>query len=185
MLALGTSLTQGYNVAPGEDFVSLLQAELRAKGYAVTIQNAGVSGDTSAGGRARLDWLLTPEIDAVMVELGSNDALRGQNPDDTRANLRAILDTLKARGLPVLLAGMMAPRNLGPDYIAAFDPIYPELATEYGAILWPFFLDGVAAQPALNQPDGIHPNEAGTKVIVANGLPYAEALLKQAAAKTP
>lgn len=183
ILALGTSLTQGYNLPPGTDYCAVLQAKLRARGHSVTIINAGVSGDTSAGGLSRLAWLLEDPVDAVIVELGSNDALRGFDPGETSRNLDSILSTLKARGLPVLLAGMKAPRNLGPEYIAAYDPIFPALAKKHGVLFFPFFLEGVAAQPKLNQKDGIHPNEQGTQVIVRNILPQAEKLVAAAKAK--
>ena len=133
---------------------------------------AGVAGDTSAGGRARLDWSLAERPDAAIVELGANDGLRGIDPASTRANLDAILAELKRRGIPVLLAGMYAPPNLGREYGAAFDAVYPGLAAKHGALLYPFFLDGVAVEPALNQPDGLHPNAAGVAVIVERILPY-------------
>ncbi|MEJ1970684.1 MAG: arylesterase [Rhizomicrobium sp.] len=177
ILALGTSLTQGFGVAPGLDFTAVLEARLRASGLDVKVINAGVSGDTSAGGLARLDWSLADHPDAAMVELGSNDALRGQSPAQTEKNLAAILVRLKAAKIPVLLVGMKAPRNLGAEYAAQFDPIYPRLAAQYGALLYPFMLDGVAMDPRLNQADGIHPNPAGVKIIVARMLPLAKQLV--------
>ena len=143
----------------------------------MTIINGGVSGDTAAQGAARLDWALTSEVKAVIIELGANDALRGLEPAQTEASLRLILDTLKKKNLPSLILGMKAPPNLGADYQAKFDGIYPRLAKEYGAALYPFYLDGVAANTDLNQADGIHPNERGLAVIVPKILPYAEALL--------
>lgn len=179
IVAIGTSLTQGYNVAPGEDFCAVLEKTLMERGFNAEVVNAGVSGDTSAGGLARLDWALDGHVDGVMVELGANDALRGLSPADTRANLVAILENLKARNLPVLIAGMMAPRNLGPDYGREFDAIFPELSAAYQTSIYPFFLDGVASDLALNQPDGIHPNEAGTRVIVERITPTVEAFIRK------
>lgn len=183
ILAIGTSLTQGYNLPPGTDFTAVLQAQLRAKGHDVVIVNAGVSGDTSVGGLARLDWALSSDITGAIVELGSNDALRGLDVAQTRKNLDQILVKLKGRNVAVLFTGMKSPRNLGPEYVAAFDALYPELAKAHGVLFYPFFLEGVAANLKLNQADGIHPNEAGTKVIVKGILPYAEKLLVQIKAK--
>jgi acyl-CoA thioesterase-1 len=183
ILAVGTSLTQGYNLPPGTDFTAVLQAQLRAKGHDVTIVNAGVSGDTSAGGLARLDWGLAGGFDGVIVELGSNDALRGLGVQQTRANLDQVLVKLKARHIAVLLTGMKSPRNLGPEYVAAFDAIYPELAKKHDVLFYPFFLEGVAANLTLNQADGIHPNEKGTLVIVRGMLPYVERLIAKIGAK--
>ena len=179
ILALGTSLTQGYGVAPGLDFTAVLEARLKADHLDVKLINAGVSGDTSAGGLARLDWSLADHPDAAIVELGSNDALRGQSPAQTERNLSAVLAKLKAAHLPVLVVGMKAPRNLGPEYAAQFDPIYPRLAKQYGALLYPFMLDGVAMDARLNQADGIHPNPAGVKIIVGRMLPAVEQLVRQ------
>lgn len=179
IVAFGTSLTQGYNLPPGTEFTTVLQSALKAKGYDVEIVNAGVSGDTSAGGFARLDWALSEHVDGAMVEFGSNDALRGLDVKQTRANLDQILKKLKAKKIPVLFIGMKAPRNLGPEYESAFDGMYPELAKAHGVLFYPFFLDGVAANPAMNQEDGIHPNEKGTQIIVRGMLPYAEKLLAQ------
>ena len=184
LLALGTSLTQGYNLPPGTDFTAVLQAKLQAAGLDVAVVNAGVSGDTSAGGLARLDWVLAEPYDAAIVELGSNDALRGLDVGQTQANLDAILARMKSKGLAVMLVGMKAPRNLGPDYVAAFDRIYPTLARKNDVLLYPFFLDGVAANLKLNQDDGIHPNEAGTQIIVKRMLPFVEKLIAQAKAKS-
>ena len=179
ILALGTSLTQGYGVAPGLDFTAVLEARLRASGIDAKVINAGVSGDTSAGGLARLDWSLADHPDAAIIELGSNDALRGQAPAETKKNLTAILTRLKAAHIPVLLTGMMAPRNLGPEYAAQFDPIYPALAKQFGTLYYPFLLDGVALNPKLNQADGIHPNPAGVKIIVERILPLVKRLAAQ------
>ncbi|MGD0142946.1 MAG: arylesterase [Rhizomicrobium sp.] len=172
ILALGTSLTQGLGLPPGTELTALLQARLRASGIAATVINAGVSGDTSAGGLSRLDWSLADHPDAAIVELGSNDALLGLNPPQTEKNLSAILAKLKAAHIPVLLLGMRAPRNLGPEYAAEFDPIYPRLAKQYGDDLYPFVLDGVALNPKLNQADGIHPNPAGEKIVADRIYPY-------------
>ncbi|MBI2718662.1 MAG: arylesterase [Rhizobiales bacterium] len=183
ILAFGDSLTAGYGLAPSEAFPARLEAALRAKGHDVTVVNGGVSGDTAADGLARLDWALDGSVSAVVVELGANDALRGLPPAQVEAALDRILAKLAARRLPVLVAGMAAPRNLGADYGAAFDPIYRKLAEKHGALLYPFFLDGVAADPALNQEDGIHPNARGVDVVVARILPSVEALLARAAAK--
>jgi acyl-CoA thioesterase-1 len=171
ILMLGTSLTQGYGLPPGTEIPALLQAKLKAAGIDATVINAGVSGDTSASGLSRLDWSLSDHPDAAIVELGSNDALRGIPPAQTEKNLSAILAKLKAQHIPILLLGMMAPRNLGPEYARAFDAMYPKLAKQYGALLYPFLLQGVALNPKLNQPDGLHPNPAGAKIIVARILP--------------
>ena len=179
ILALGTSLTQGYGVPPGLDFTAVLEARLKASGIDARLVNAGVSGDTSAGGLARLDWSLADHPDAAIVELGSNDALRGQSPTQTESNIAAVLARLKAAHVPVLLTGMKAPRNLGPEYAAEFDPIYPRLAAKFGVLFYPFILDGVALDPKLNQADGIHPNPAGVKVIVGRMLPALKAWLAQ------
>ena len=182
ILAFGDSLTAGYGLEQGQAFPDRLEAALRAKGLAVRLVNAGVSGDTTGGGRQRLEWVLGPEIDAVILELGANDALRGLAPRQARENLAAMLETLQERNLPVLLAGMRAPPNLGRAYVAAFDAIYPELAQEYGVPLYPFFLKGVALRPHLNLPDGLHPNAAGVERIVANILPHVERLVAAAQA---
>ncbi len=179
IVAIGTSLTQGYNLPPGTEFTTVLQAQLKAKGHDVTIVNAGVSGDTTAGGLARLDWALSKDTVGAIVEFGSNDALRGLSVAETRKNLDLLLVKLKARKIAVLFTGMKSPRNLGPEYVGAFDAIYPELAKQHGVLFYPFFLEGVAANLKLNQADGIHPNEAGTKVIVKGMLPYVEKLLSQ------
>jgi acyl-CoA thioesterase-1 len=185
LLALGTSLTQGYNLPPGTDYCAVLQARLRAKGHDVNIINAGVSGDTTAGGLARLEWLLQEPVDGVILELGSNDALRSFDVRETEKNLDTILGTLKSRGLPVLFAGMKSPRNMGAEYVAAFDALFPALARKHKVLFFPFFLEGVAADPRLNQKDGIHPNEQGTQVIVRNILPHVEKLIAEIKAKQP
>lgn len=180
ILALGTSLTQGLGVPPGLDLTAVLEARLKASGYDVKLINAGVSGDTSAGGLARLDWSLADHPQAAIIELGSNDALRGQSPSETEKNLAAILARLKSEHVSILLTGMKAPRNLGPEYAAQFDAIYPRLAREYGVLFYPFILDGVAANPKLNQADGIHPNPAGVKIIADRLLPYVKRLVLEA-----
>ena len=177
IVALGDSLTAGYGLAANEAFPVKLQRALAAKGLATDIANAGVSGDTTSGGLARLDWSVPDGTDAVILELGANDALRGLDPKVTRGALDAMLRRLSNRHIPVLLCGMLAPRNMGPEYARAFDAIYPDLAKAYGAILYPFFLDGVATEPKLNQRDGLHPTAAGVDVIVAKILPAVERLL--------
>jgi len=179
LLAFGDSLVHGYGLAAGDSFPEQLEGALRERGYAVKVINAGNSGDTTAAGRARLDWALAEEPDLVLVELGGNDSLRGIEPSDTYRNLDGILRRLTADGLPVLLAGMRAPRNLGDDYAAEFDAVFPRLAEKHGVAFYPFFLDGVALDPALNQADGIHPNAAGVAVIVERILPALEPLLRE------
>lgn len=178
ILALGSSLTQGYGLPPGTEFTVQLQAALKKAGIDAVVTNAGVSGDTSAGGLARLDWSLADHPDAVILELGSNDMLRGIPPSETEKNLRAILTRLKAAHVKVLLTGMHAQHNLGADYVKQFDAIYPRLAKDYNVVFYPFFLDGVALNPKLNQADGMHPNPAGVKVIVARMLPLVKKLVK-------
>lgn len=180
ILALGTSLTQGLGVPPGLDLTAVLETRLKASGLDVKLINAGVSGDTSAGGLARLDWSLADRPQAAIVELGSNDALRGQAPAETEKNLAAILTRLKSAHVAVLLTGMKAPRNLGPEYDAQFDAIYPRLAKRFDVLFYPFILDGVAADPKLNQADGIHPNPAGVKIIAERMLPYVKRLVLEA-----
>ncbi len=179
ILALGDSLTAGYGLPPGQSLPDKLQEALKAKGQDVSIINAGVSGDIATQAAARLDWALTDDVKGVILELGANDALRGLDPAQADQALRQIMDKLKAKNLPVLILGMKAPPNLGPDYVAKFDAIYPKLSADYGALLYPFYLDGVAAQTDLNQEDGIHPNEKGLAVIVAKLLPDVEALLSK------
>jgi acyl-CoA thioesterase-1 len=181
LVALGDSLVAGYGLRASEAFPAALQRALAAKGLAVEIANAGVSGDTASGGLARLDWSVPDGTDAVILELGANDALRGFDPAITRNALDTILRRLKARNIPVLLAGMLAPRNLGADYASAFDAIYPDLAKQYGAILYPFFLTGVVGNPKLNQADGLHPTAEGVGIIVNAILPKVEELIAQVA----
>ena len=183
ILMLGTSLTQGYGLPPGTEIPAVLQAKLRAAGIDATVVNAGVSGDSSAGGLSRLEWSLADHPDAAIVELGSNDALRGIQPAQTEKNLSLLLSKLKAQHIGTLLLGMMAPRNLGPEYARAFDAIYPKLAKQYGAMLYPFVLQGVALNPKLNQPDGMHPNPAGARIIVDRIFPDVKKLVVQAQAQ--
>jgi acyl-CoA thioesterase I len=177
ILALGSSLTQGYGLPPGTEFTTQLQAALKASGIDAEVENAGVSGDTSSGGLSRLDWSLADHPDAAIIELGSNDMLRGIPPEVTEKNLRTILTTLQKDHIAVLLTGMQAQRNLGADYVKAFDGIYPRLAKDYNVVFYPFFLDGVALNPKLNQADGMHPNPAGEKIVVARMLPYVRKML--------
>ncbi len=181
VMALGDSLTAGYGLAPGEGFPAQLEAALIERGYDVRVLDAGVSGDTSSGGLARLDWSMDPATDAVIVELGANDALRGIDPSVTRASLDGIMSNLSERGLPVLLAGMIAPPNMGEAYGEAFNPIYADLAETYDSVLYPFFLDGVASVPELNLSDGIHPTAEGIALIVERIMPYVEDLLSRVA----
>ena len=173
VVALGDSLTAGYGLQQGQDFVSQLQAALIADGVSVKIENAGVSGDTSAGGKARLEWATAgdPKPRLVIVALGGNDLLRGIDPATTKANIDAILKDLKARDIPALLVGMKSPTNLGPLFQGKFDKIFPDLADEYDVPLYPFFLEGVAMTRSFNQDDGIHPNVEGVALIVKNMLP--------------
>ncbi|MEQ8709228.1 MAG: arylesterase [Rhodospirillales bacterium] len=180
LLVLGDSLTAGYGVRQGEAFTDQLSEALQQAGRKVTVINGGVSGDTTAGGASRLGWLLSDRPDAAIVELGANDALRGLEPAATRANLDRIITELKAANVPVLLAGMLAPPNLGREYGEAFGRIYPDLAEEKEVLLYPFFLEGVAAVPELNQQDGIHPNPEGIAVVTKRILPYVLKLLDQA-----
>ena len=177
LLALGDSLTAGYGLPASAAFPVRLEAALRQRGHDVSVINAGVSGDTVAAGLARLDWALADGADGVIVELGANDMLRGHDPASVRDGLDKLMSRLKANGAPVLIAGMMAAPNLGADYAARFNPIYPELADQYGALLYPFFLDGVASDAAFNQSDGMHPNAAGVDVIVGRMLPSVEDLI--------
>ena len=182
VLALGDSLTAGYGLPDGQGWPELVRERLVAEGMDVNVVNAGVSGDTSAGGLARLDWLLSglpegaPEV--AVVALGANDGLRGLPPEAMRRNLDTILTALDERGAKLLLAGMYAPRNLGPAYAADFDVVFPELAEKHGAVLYPFLLDGVALDPALNLPDGIHPNAQGQKIIAERLYPLIKELLE-------
>ena len=180
IVALGDSLTAGFNLPASAAFPAKLDKALKAKGLAVEIVNAGVSGDTASGGLARLDWSVPDGTDAVIVELGANDMLRGIDPAVTRRALEEIVRRLTERRIPVLLAGMRAIPNLGVEYAGAFETIYSDLATKYDLLVYPFFLEGVAADPKLNQRDGLHPTAAGVDRIVAGILPKAEELVGRA-----
>lgn len=177
IVALGDSLTAGYGVMPENSFPARLELWLRDRGVKAEVVNAGVSGDTTAGGLARLDWTLAEPADAVLIELGANDGLRGIDPNSVYKNLDEILTRLAARKLKVLLMGMEAPANFGADYWNAFHAIYPTLAEQHHVMLYPFFLEGVALQPDLNQPDALHPNARGVDVIVERVGPYVLRLL--------
>ena len=183
IVAFGDSLTAGLGLPQDAAFPAQLEAALKARGTEARIVNAGVSGDTAAAGLARLDWALPDDASAVIVELGGNDALQGIPPEGTKAALEKIIEKVKARGLPILLAGMEAPPNMGKDYADRFRAIYPDLAARYGLVLYPFFLEGVALNDSLLQGDGIHPNTRGVAVIVEGILPKVEELLAQVKAK--
>jgi acyl-CoA thioesterase-1 len=182
LLVLGDSLTAGYGLARPDGFQARLATALAAKGLQVRLIDGAVSGDTSAGGLARLDWVLADGADAAIVELGANDGLRGSDPAAMQANLNAILDRLAARHVKVLLTGMHALPNLGQDYAAAYDAVFNRLSRREGILYDPFFLEGVAADPSLNQPDGMHPNAEGVRRTVARLLPLVERLIQQARA---
>ncbi|MBR0990784.1 arylesterase [Bradyrhizobium japonicum] len=177
LVVLGDSLSAGLGLAAQDAFPAKLKKSLKNKGIDVDMINAGVSGDTSSGGRDRLDWSIPDGTDGVIVELGANDALRGVDPAVTRAALTDIVQRLKARKIAVMLCGMLAPPNYGADYAARFNSIYPDLAKTFDVPLYPFFLDGVAADARLNQADGIHPTAEGVDIIVANIMPMVEAFL--------
>jgi acyl-CoA thioesterase-1 len=177
MVVLGDSLSAGLGLSGPAAFPARLQKALKDKGIEVDMINAGVSGDTSSGGRDRLDWSVPEGTEAVIVELGANDALRGTDPSVTRAALSDIVSRLKARKIAVMLCGMLAPPNYGSDYAAKFNTIYPDLAKKFDVPLYPFFLDGVAADPKLNQADGIHPTAEGVDIIVTKMLPTVQAFL--------
>jgi len=183
IVAFGDSLTAGFGLAAPDAFPQRLEAALKQRGHAVEVINAGVSGDTTAGGMARVDWAVPDGTDAVILELGANDALQGRDPAQARANLDAIVGRLTARGVEVLIAGMRAPRNLGEPYALKFDPIFPDLATKYNTLLYPFFLDGIALDSTLNQGDGIHPNAKGVAIIVERIVPVVEQLIARIEAK--
>jgi len=180
VVALGDSLTAGLGLPTTESFPAKLEAALKARGHDVTVVNAGVSGDTASDGLARLDWSVGDDANAVIVELGANDALRGIDPATTRAALDKLLQRLAGRHLPVLLAGMLAPRNFGADYARSFEAIYPDLAGKYGVTLYPFFLDGLVSRSDLLQADGLHPNAAGVDLIVGRIVPVVETVLARA-----
>lgn len=185
IVAFGDSLTAGYGLPDKDGFVPQLQAALTAKGHPAEIQNAGVSGDTASDGLARLDWSVPQGTDAVILELGANDMLRGINPDVTRRALDTIMSRLTQRHIAVLICGMRAAPNLGPQYGQAFERIYPELAAKYGTQLYPFFLDGAASVPGMTQHDGLHPNAAGVGVIVEHILPKVQELIGGVRARHP
>jgi acyl-CoA thioesterase-1 len=182
IVVLGDSLSVGFGLPVEAAFPARLAEALKGKGVAATIANAALSGDTASGGLGRLDWSVPEGTDAVIVELGANDALRGLDPSVTRAALDTILRKLADRHIVVLLAGMRAPRNMGSEYVRDFDAIYPALASTHPVVFYPFFLDDVAANPKLNQGDGLHPNAAGVEVIVARMLPQVEELISRARA---
>jgi acyl-CoA thioesterase-1 len=174
LVALGDSLTAGYGLPQEAAFPVVLERALKAKGYNVEVANAGVSGDTASAGLDRLDWSVPDGTDGVIVELGANDMLRGVDPSVPRKAIDGIVERLKVRGIPVMLAGMLASRNLGPDYAQKFDTLYPDIAKKHDLVLYPFFLDGVAGERSLNLQDGIHPTAKGVEVIVARILPTVE-----------
>jgi acyl-CoA thioesterase-1 len=179
LVALGDSLSAGYNLPQEAAFPTVLEKALRAKGYKVEVANAGVSGDTASAGLDRLDWSVPDGTDGVIVELGANDMLRGLDPAVTRQAIGTIVERLKARNIPVMLAGMYASRNLGPEYIAKFDTIYSDIAKKHDLVLYPFFLDGVAGERSLNLPDGLHPTAKGVETIVERILPSVETFLSR------
>ena len=179
IVVLGDSLSAGYDLPPGASFPEKLAKALAAEGVEAEIVGAGVSGDTTAGGLARLDWS-TAEADGVVVQLGGNDMLRGIPPQATRANIETMVRRLKERGVAVLLAGMLSPPSMGEDYEEAFNALYPQVAKAEDVLFYPFFLDGVATDPALNLPDGIHPNERGVDVVVERILPAVKELIAAA-----
>jgi acyl-CoA thioesterase-1 len=181
LVALGDSLSAGYGLPQEAAFPVALERALKAKGYKVEISNAGVSGDTSSGGLDRLDWSVPDGTHGVIVELGANDMLRGLDPALTRRNIDAIVTRLKSRNIPVMLAGMYASRNLGPDYVQKFDSLYADIAKKHDLVLYPFFLDGVAGERSLNLPDGLHPTAKGIEIIVARILPTVESFLARIA----
>jgi acyl-CoA thioesterase-1 len=177
IVVLGDSLSAGYGLPAEAAFPEKLALALKAKGIAVSMINAGVSGDTASGGLGRLDWSVPDGTEAVILELGINDAFRGLDPKMTKTALDTIISKLKERHITVLLAGMLAPRNMGPDYVRSFDVIFPALASTHAVVFYPFFLEGVAGDPKLNQADGQHPTAAGIDVIVARIMPKVEELI--------
>lgn len=179
IVGFGDSLMAGYQLAQADGFTAQLQDALTKSGYKAIVANAGVSGDTTSGGLARLDWSVPDETQLVILELGANDALRGISPELTEKNLDQMLSRLQTRGIPVLLAGMIAPPNMGSDYAAKFNPLYQKLADKYQVKLYPFFLDGVAADKSLLLEDGMHPNPQGVKIMVQNILPDVKDMLDQ------
>ncbi len=179
LVAIGDSLIAGYGLPVEDGFVSQLEKALKARSFDVQIFNAGVSGDTTSGGLARIDWVLTDDYSGVILHLGHNDAFRGIAVEQVRSNMNKLIANIKQRGLPIVMSGAMAPRNLGPDYYLEFDLIFPDLAEKYDLLFYPFFLDGVATDPGLNQGDGIHPNKDGVAFIVERIVPYVEQLIHQ------
>jgi len=179
IVVLGDSLVAGFQLKAADAFPAQLERALKARGHNVDIINAGVSGDTTAGGLERLKWAVPEATDAVILELGANDALRGLDPARARANLEKIILELKGSGMEVLLVGMLAPRNLGPNYSSAFDAIYPELASKHALLLYPFFLDGIAFEAKFNLGDGIHPNGSGVAEITRRIVPHVEQLIER------
>lgn len=177
IVGFGDSLMAGYQLPSSDAFPSKLQAALQGRGHEVSVINAGVSGDTTSGGLARLDWSVPDEADLVVLELGANDALRGIQPNLTQANLEAMITRLKQRGIAIVLVGMLAPPNMGPDYERAFNAIYPQLAEEHDLPFYPFFLEGVAATPGLLLSDGMHPNPEGVDKMVTGILPLIETVI--------
>lgn len=179
IIAFGDSLSAGYQLPASAAFPNVLEAALKARGIDARVVNAAVSGDTVAGGLERIDWALSEGADIVILELGANDMLRGHDVARTQEGLDTLITAIKTRGARPLLAGMRATPSLGADYAARFDAIYPALAAKHGLPLYPFFLKGVAGDPALNKPDGLHPTRRGVEVIVAGILPMVEAMLKE------
>ncbi len=183
IVAFGDSLTAGYGLKPSESFPAQLERILKAKGLSVEIINAGVSGDTTSAALERFDWAIPDGVDAAIVELGANDALRGQPPEQAKRNLDKILGRLRSKGIEVLLAGIPAPRNWGDGYVKAFDTMFAELAQKHGTLLYPFFLDGVAMKPELSLPDGLHPNAKGVALIAGRIAGKVDELLERVAMK--
>lgn len=184
LVGFGDSLMAGYQLAPSESYTAQLEAALKAKGHKVVMTNAGVSGDTTSAGLSRIDWSVPDGADGVILELGANDALRGIAPEQSEKNLDAMLARLKERGIPVLLAGILAPPNMGGDYAEKFNPIYKRLADKYAVPLYPFFLDGVTTVPGMQIEDGMHPNAKGIAVMVERTLPMVEAFLGEIGSAT-
>jgi len=185
IVGFGDSLMAAYDLAKEDGFPARLEAALRERGHDVEITDAGVSGDTTSGGLSRLDWSVPDGTDGVILELGANDALRGIAPEKTRENLDAMIERLKERGIPVLLAGMLAPPNMGPGYEETFNAIYPELAEKHDLVLYPFFLDGVAGETDMVLSDGMHPNPAGVDEMVRRFVPVAEEFIARIEAEHP